>query len=333
MDAKRQTGRGKKLVKLGFSLLLIILAVWVFTHRQALQDQLALAGYEPSAAIADLAADASLSPLGTKLFYVTDPELHGKDTFSQVCQGLGDEKSNVLGCFTGQRIYIYDVPDERLSGVREVTAAHEMLHAAYMRLSGDERQRVDDLIRKQLETNVAPHVEELIAIYERLEPDQILNEMHSILATEQRDLLPELEQYFSQYFDDRDIVVSLSDEYRSVFESLRREQQQLAEEIDTLATQINDNTEALNRQINEYNVAVEAFNARASSGTMSRQEFEQERAQLTEERNAIEVAADANDALRATYSQKREQFESLAVEFAQLQNTLDSQPAAPQDVQ
>lgn len=330
MEEKR--GSNKQIFKLIFSVSLIALAGWVFINRQGLQDQLVLARYDAPAAIQALASGADLSERGKDLFFVNLPELRNKDTFSNVCNGLGDEQSNVLGCFNGTRIYIYDVPDKRLEGVEEVTAAHEMLHAAYMRLSGAERERVDGLIQKQLDAYTEPYVRELISVYNRLEPGELLNEMHSILATEQRKLSPDLEQYFAQYFNDRGTVVGLSDEYREVFDSLKREQETLAAEIDQLAGQINSATVELNRRVNDYNAAVEAFNNRARSGDMTAEEFDQERAQLEAERTAIGRAIEAGSASRRTYDQKRQEFESLLVEFAKLQNTLDSTPAEPEGV-
>ena len=50
----------------------------------------------------------------------------------------------MLGCYIlNKGIYVYDITDDRLAGVRQVTTAHEMLHAAYDRLSVKERAQVD----------------------------------------------------------------------------------------------------------------------------------------------------------------------------------------------
>lgn len=333
MEPGQRAGKGRRLTSLIFSIVLIASAAWVLLNRQMLQDQIALARYDPPASIEALARDAGLSERGKDLFFVNYPELHGQDSFGKVCGGLGDEQSNVLGCFTGQRIYIYDVPDERLDGVEEVTAAHEMLHSAYVRLSGTDKERVDTLVRQQLEADVAPHVKELIDVYNRLEPGELLNEMHSILATEQRNLSPELEQYFSQYFTDRKTVVTLSDQYREVFDSLRRQQESLADELDRIAQEINSTTEALNQRINDYNASVEAFNRRAGSGELGGDEFDAERAGLEAEQQSIEAAITESGALREEYDSKLQQFESLSVEFSKLRNSINSEPKAPEGVQ
>ncbi len=316
----------RRIVRVVLPLVFVALAFLIVYNRQALQDRLVLWQYQPPAEIVELADRSSLSNYGRDLFYVTQPELHDKSSFTSVCKNLGDEESNVLGCFNGQRIYIFNVTDPELEGVREVTAAHEMLHLAYQRLDVKQKERVNNLIEQQLRTSVEPHVKDLIAVYERLEPGQVLNEMHSILATEQRSLLPELEDYFTQYFKDRNTVVGLAETYRSVFDSLKKQQQALADELDALAEQINSETAQLNAQIENYNTDVAVFNQRAQSGAMTREEFDNERAALNEDRAALEAANNDNRQKRTTYDAKRQQFESLSVEATRLQKSIDSRP-------
>lgn len=333
METGRHRMGRRRLVSLLFSAGFILIAGWVFFNRQMLQDEIVLARYQPPEAIATLAHNASLSERGKDLFYVNLPELHGESSFNKVCQGLGDEQSNVLGCFNGQRIYIFNVTDKNLRGVREVTAAHEMLHAAYMRLGQAEKRRVDSLLQRQLTAHVNPHVNELIEIYNRLEPGQLYNEMHSILATEQEKLSPELEAYYSQYFENRQKVVDYAEAYREVFDSLKNRQKSLTNELDQLASSINAGTDDLNESISAYNARVERFNTEAQSGDMSESEFNSQRARLEAESSSINVAIAENDALRATYDRKRKQYESLAVEFTSLQNSISSRPSRPEDVQ
>ncbi len=50
------------------------------------------------------------------------------------------KRNAILGCYnpSSRDIYIYNVTNSELDGVKEVTAAHEMLHAAWERLSESE---------------------------------------------------------------------------------------------------------------------------------------------------------------------------------------------------
>lgn len=323
----------RRLLSFLFSVLLLAMAVWIFFNRQTLYDWYILSGYTPPAAIAQLANDAALNDLGKQRFFVNKPEIRGKATFSEGCKHIGDEKSNVLGCFTGERIYIYDVTDSRLKGIKEVTAAHEMLHSAYIRLDSGERNRVNELIQKQLNAFTAPHVKELIDVYNRLEPGELLNEMHSILATEQADISPELESYYQRYFTDRKKVVAMADKYRSVFDTLKHQQNVLLNELNALADQINGSTASLNSDIQALNAKVEAFNSAVSAGTMNSDEFEQRRSELQAEKDTINRRIDQNNALRAEYEQKRQTYDALALDSASLQKSIDSRPETPEAVQ
>ncbi|HEX6461662.1 MAG TPA: hypothetical protein VFZ58_00120 [Candidatus Saccharimonadales bacterium] len=323
----------RRLLSLLFSIALLALAVWVFFNRQALYDWYILSGYTPPAEVAQLANDAAMNDIGKQRFFVNKPEIRSKDTFSEGCRQIGDEKSNVLGCFTGEKIYIYNVTDPRLAGIKEVTAAHEMLHSAYMHLDVGEKQRVNTLIQKQLDTFTATHIKELIDIYNRLEPGELLNEMHSILATEQSDISAELEDYYRQYFTDRKRVVALADTYRGVFDSLKQQQNTLLNELNALADEINSSTAHLNNDIQALNAKVEAFNKVATSGNFTQDEFDEQRNALQAEKEAITRRIDQNSALRSEYEQRRQTYEALALDSASLQKSIDSRPEAPEAVQ
>ena len=59
----------------------------------------------------------------------------------------------MLGCYHSNQdgIFLYNVQDARLAGVQQVTAAHEMLHAAYDRLSTKDKNYVDGLLMDYLQ--------------------------------------------------------------------------------------------------------------------------------------------------------------------------------------
>ena len=119
--------------------LVSILAVVILNPR-LINDWLALRGYTPSQRVSEIADRTTMTDKARRVFYVYDPQIEGSDVFNQHCTIR--EVSIVLGCYDGTRIYVYDVADERLKGVQEVTAAHEMLHAEYDRLSTGERSRL-----------------------------------------------------------------------------------------------------------------------------------------------------------------------------------------------
>src|SRR5436190_8606187 len=127
-----------------FPLGIAALVLLAFLNYQKLYDWSRLRSYQPPPTVATLAVQDTMTEEAKHLFYVNHPELVGDvGTFRQNCTVA--EQTIVLGCYqSGETgIYVYDVKDPRLSGVEQVTAAHEMLHGAYERLSAKEKVQVD----------------------------------------------------------------------------------------------------------------------------------------------------------------------------------------------
>lgn len=260
----------------------LLLAV-VWTQRYDIHDWWQLRGYVPPVGIAQLAEDTAMTDYGRKLFYVNHPELNDKTSFNQNC--TISEASIVLGCYvTGEGIYLYDVSDPRLIGVHQVTAAHEMLHAAYDRLGVGERVRVDALTAGVLATITDERLIATIEAYRARDPSIVPNELHSILPTELETLPQELEDYYKQYFSDRLAAVNYSKLYEAAFRERRDKvasyDAQLASvkqdidakevSLDSLSGRISADRQELDsllaqRRYEEYNAKVPGFNQRVRS--------------------------------------------------------------------
>lgn len=103
---------------------------------------------------------------------------------------------------------MFDVTNQELNGIEQVTAAHEMLHAAYDRLSDSQRQKVDALLLTEADKLKSdPTFSARIAVYAKLPKDQYVNELHSVIGTEVADPGSALEQYYTTYFADRTQVI------------------------------------------------------------------------------------------------------------------------------
>lgn len=267
------------------SVAIIGLSVFVILEHDRVVDWWLLRDYEPSSEIQALADDTTMTDLGQRYFYVYDPQLLSRDTFRQRCTIA--EESIVLGCYVSrQGIYIYDVEDEQLSGVRQVTAAHEMLHVAYERLSQSERERIDALNLAMFETLDDERIQRTIQAYRDRDPTVVANELHSILPTEVRELNDELDEYYSQYFDNRLEIVAYSEQYANVFEAARERVEQLDNRLEDKLTRIeslqvnleieaarleqqrnqlnelldNNNVEAYNNAVGSFNQGVTEYN-------------------------------------------------------------------------
>lgn len=226
----------KKFFLAFFSIIFVAGGYVAADNRQAILDWWFLRSYQPPAHIAKLADEAAMSEEGRRLFYVSDPTLDKKEQFNFDCPFK--EHTIVLGCYDGRYIYILDVTEKELEGVEEVTAAHEMLHAAYKRLDGAEKERINSLLDAQIAKVKNQRVLGIIAEYEKDENADIQNELHSILPTELSNLSTDLEDYYSRYFKDRSVVVKTAQDYAGVFTKLESRIKAYDEELTSLKSQI-----------------------------------------------------------------------------------------------
>jgi predicted nucleic acid-binding Zn-ribbon protein len=258
-----------------FFLLAVLTGLW---QRQELYDWLRLRNYQPSAQIVALANATTMNDQARRLFYVHHPSLDDKQAFNQNCTET--ENSIVLGCYIKHRgIYIFDVTDPRLNGIEEVTAAHEMLHAAYDRLNTKDRQRVDLLTAQAFEALKDERLNDTVERYRQRDATIVPNELHSILGTEVRNLPQELEDYYKKYFNNRAVIVALSEQYQQAFterqnkiEEYDRELKSLQQRIESIQASLNSQESALDaerrrlddlrarNQIEAYNAGVPGFN-------------------------------------------------------------------------
>ena len=185
MQPQAQKPRTGRIV---ISLCIVAVISLGFWQRQNILDAWALRGYEPSVKITALATNAGMSDKGRKIFYVTHPEVQDKAAFYKSCEE--GETSVVLGCYKPRDgIYLLRVDDARLAGVEEVTAAHEMLHAAYARLSFSEKKRLTNLINDTYNNLTDPTIDAKVKLYKESGAD-VTNELHSILGSTSRIVLP-----------------------------------------------------------------------------------------------------------------------------------------------
>lgn len=311
-------------VRLLVSLCLLGLALFVFLQRQALFDSYMVWQYKPSPDIAAISERTKLTDKGKFLFYASHPELNDREAFNKTCKAKGSEQSVVLGCYTMMRIYLFDIDNPKLDGIKEVTAAHEMLHAAYDRLSSEERERVDELVEAQLRTLRDKRILGLIKEYDKTEPGERLNELHSILGTEVASLSPELEKYYTQYFKDRLAVVGLAQSYGAVFDNLKSRMDALLVEIKALGDSIEKHNAEYTAAAQELNNDIESFNVRARSGQMSEDEFNSQRATLEALQADLQAFYDQIKSEIALYDLKRSELESVNSESDVLNRSIDS---------
>ncbi|HET9174214.1 MAG TPA: hypothetical protein VFN56_02935 [Candidatus Saccharimonadales bacterium] len=185
--------------KLDILALLAVGIVGFFSVRHAVTigDWLHEIVYHPPAQIVQLADDAGMNNTGKKLFYRFAPQMVNAATLRQKC---GSDK---LGCTAGTHIYILDSSDPTQYNRNIVTAAHEMLHVAYSRLSSADKQAVDANIQQELGHNDTRVAQSIKAQLQTYDPSDYFNEAHSYIGSELSDPGPALNLYYERYFVDR----------------------------------------------------------------------------------------------------------------------------------
>jgi hypothetical protein len=302
-----------------------LIALLLILNRQYIIDQINIWQYHPTSAVEQLLERSSMNSKGKFYFYASLPAVESTQVFNDKC-GRKEESTAILGCYTAQRIYIYDVQDARLDGIREVTAAHEMLHAAYERMNNSERTSVNALLEAEYEKlkNNA-ELSERMAFYDRTEPGQRDNELHSVIGTEIAAISPELEAHYKKYFTNRQSVVALHSKYASVFLDLQTRSKELISELKALGDSIEKDTQTYNKDVGQLNQDIQAFNRQANSGEFSSEaQFESQRSNLMNRTNQLDAKRIQINNNVARYETLRQELESVASESETLNRSIDS---------
>ncbi|MGB3911346.1 MAG: hypothetical protein WBL06_12815 [Pseudolysinimonas sp.] len=300
--------------------LAVLASTWTLPRIQQFHDAY-VAWSEPIPdQVAAIAATTGMSEEGELIYRASTPVVEDDDDFNEHCSIEGGA---VLGCYYAGKVYVYAVTDERLAGTVEVTAAHEMLHAAYERLSPEERERIDALVDEAIAA--IPEDDPVFTDLELYATAQLSDEWHSRLGTEFAELSPELEEHFARYFDDRSKVVELHVQSTALFNELRAQIEAFVAEIDALDPVLDARIAAYEAAIAAYNADVDSFNARAESGSFtSQQQFDRERAALLARGAALDEEGAALDAEIDRYNGLVEQLTALDADYADLYSALDS---------
>lgn len=315
----------------GYVTSLIVLVVCIFAaaalffNRQFIVDQLSVWQYQPSGDVAMLAERASMNDRGKFYFYTSHPAIEEAEKFNKEC-AKQEESTAILGCYNGQKIFIYNVTDAQLDGIKEVTAAHEMLHAAYGRLSADEKAKVGMLLEveyEKLKNNV--EFSERMEFYARTEPGERANELHSIVGTEVLSISPELESYYKKYFSNRSALVALHEKYASVFLTLQKQSDDLAVRLEDLRVKIEAQTPQYNNGVTQLNSDISSFNTRASNGGFTSQaQFQAERSALLSRARQLETIRSDINANMTKFTQLREELQAIASQSEALNRSINS---------
>lgn len=304
--------------------IILMLCFWALAGitlfgRNAVFDWWRLQGYVPSAEVEALANDTTMNDTSRRLFYAYHPSIEAGTSFNKHCRD--SEYTIVLGCYRlYDGIYIFNIDDERLRGVQEVTAAHELLHAGYDRLSGSERERVDTLLMKAYKDLRDARIQKTVAQYEEKDPGSVPSELHSILGTEVRDLPEELEEYYKKYFTDRSKVVAYSEHYESAFSSRKSQIENLEKELESLKAKVDTANKDLASHEADLSTRGAGLKQRAANGSASQQEIDEYNNSVS----TFNAKIASTNRLVDSYNSKRQQYLKLVGEQNDLFKEIDS---------
>lgn len=308
-----------------FTIIFLGVAAFAVSNAQLIGDYARYYQYQPSETMASFVDKTGMSEHGEFLFYLSHPTLQGAETFNQLCDKR-DSTAAVLGCYDGMNIYIYDITDPRLAGIRPTTAAHEMLHAAYSRLSPEDKRMVDGLLEAEYaKLKDDKELSSRMAFYATTQPGDRANELHSIIGTEIGKISSQLEDYYKRYFSDRSKVIAQHKQYHSLFEELSARADTLNSQMSQLSEAINNKKEMYAAQSSALQSDIADFNARAAGGGFNSQ------AEFSAERRALMARSASLDALRTEinndinyYNSLVTELNSIAVETEALNRSIDS---------
>ena len=320
---------GPYFIVLGVLAAVALGSVLIMLNRQFLVDQWSVWTYETTPTIESYVDRSTMTDHGEFLFKASKPDVAAAEEFNSVCSNL-EEGSGVLGCYLNgsKMITLFDITDVRLDGMEEVVASHEMLHAAWDRMSEAEHDRLSVMLHaEELKLTGDAEFVARMEIYDRTEPGEHFNELHSIIGTEVADLAPELEQYYAQYFSNRAALVALHQQSNVVFEQIEAQSAALVAELDALNASISADGLVYNSGYDKLNDDINDFNRRADAGEFESQEqFDNERATLIARQAELDALLVSIKAREAEWDAKHAELEALNAQAAALNTAINIAP-------
>ncbi len=215
-----------------------LVTIWVGGNQDMLLDWLNVKPQASSPDIERLATATAMTRSAQRIFYRQDPTIEQRREFLNTCSKV-PVKGVMMGCYSRRgsvgKIAIQVVTEPRLQGMMEVTAAHEMLHAAYDKFSQSERDRLTPLLESAVTRVKDERLLKVLNQYKADDRERYLNELHSHLGTEISNLgEPELEQHYAKYFTNRQQTVSFAVKAGSTLRVIDERAEILKPEIDRL---------------------------------------------------------------------------------------------------
>lgn len=300
---------------------LLAVVIILILNRDRVYDYYRGLTYKPSAEMIAIRDSLDLTSEGEFIFNASQPALSERDEFNENCRPT-DAETAILGCYVVENIYIYNIEDDQLKGIKELTTAHELLHAVFARMSDEERNGLESDLKKVYQDN-KDILKDDLKIYASSEQYE---ELYVRAGTEVKKLPDSLEKHYAKYFVDQDKVVSYYNSYIAVFRRLKAELTTLEQEMNELNSKIDSMTLEYETRVAQYEKDVSTFNVCADTvGCFTSQwEFDTKRNALVNEMNALDALYDEISDLIAQYNEKVKVYNNDVIETNRLNDKMNS---------
>ncbi len=319
-------GRLLRILPTVLALLLVAAGVLAFLGFQRIVDQYTVWTFRPAPDVTALIAASHLTGEGRFVFLASKPVIETSSVFAASC-AHNQEGSGILGCYVpkDRSIHLFAVTDPRLSGLSDVVAGHEMLHAVWDRLTATERQQLVPLLEAEaakLSGNAA--FQARLAYYAKNEPGERDNELHSIIGTEVASISPALEAHYAKWLGNRRALVSLQAKTTAVFTDLENRSRDLAATLATIQAAIDTEYAAYTSGYAQLNTDIRAFNARTDFTSAG--QIDSARRALERRRTALDSRYADILAKTAEYNADLAKLNALSTQTAGLNAALNHAP-------
>ena len=311
----------KYIVSLVLMVMIAVMAV-IALNRQWFNDWWKGMHYQPEGEMGRIMDDLNLTDRGEFLFRASQPQLSSRNEFNLRCRMVMDEEIAVLGCYTNDSIYIYNIESKELDGIRELTMAHELLHAVWARMSENEKRELDTALTQTYDQNRAVLEKELVTYDASLRQEELFVRA----GTEVASLPTELEKVYGEIFRDQDAVVKFYDKYIGVFREMEAEMEALSQQMEVLQTEIDGLTAEYEQRLDQLEIEVKDFNNCASTmGCFSSEsDFYARRAVLVGEQGELEAMYNQINGLVEQYNELVGKYNADVTQTQQLNQMMNS---------
>ncbi len=299
----------------------ILVTVIILLNRAWIYDWVRGINYQPSSEMVAVRDKLMLTGRGEFLFNATWPELNNAEEFNENCQRDETEMA-VLGCYAMGNIYVYDIEDVRLAGIRELTTAHELLHAVWARMSENEQKNLELILQKVYKDNLNTLKDDI----ETYAESERLEEIFVRVGTEIKDLPVELEEVYAEIFKDQDAVVDYYESYDTVFREMKLHLEWLMDEMERLQADIDEKTREYEVAVEKLNDDIKRFNdcAETAGCFESSWEFYTQRNMLIARESALDEMNDDINNIINEYNEKVNEYNESVLESRKLQSIINS---------